>query len=166
MPGKKGASIVDPQLLEREKKPAMTISMGMKMTLASTECWRAQVAKEQRIKEEWRKMYAPNWTDDEAAIIERVKAREAARKEKAQVPERALLLDGVSKEGGGRAAYLKARLELHPQSKEVEPLTMSQNVGWRCLEIPPPKSDDMTFSRKGKAAGRYKRPGGDEVLPM
>lgn len=139
----------DPALREREKKDAGTISMGMKMTEASTQCWKAQVHKEFRIREEWKELYDPQGMSREDEIVQRVRAREAEEKAKPADPNRSLLYDGVSKDGKGRAAYLKARLNTPLQAKNGQPLTASQMVGWTAHEIPPPKADGLpSYGRK------------------
>lgn len=141
----KGSKEVSPELREKEKKPAMTIAMGMKMTRDASQCWKDQVQKEMSIREEWKRLYVPESVEQEKEIIERVMEREKAKQDAAkQCPDRELLYDGK-----GRKAYLKSRLTLPPQKKAEQPLTASQSVGWKCLELPPPKNPDLpSFGRK------------------
>uniref|UniRef100_A0A0G4F8Q1 Sperm microtubule inner protein 1 C-terminal domain-containing protein n=1 Tax=Chromera velia CCMP2878 TaxID=1169474 RepID=A0A0G4F8Q1_9ALVE len=42
-----------------------------------------------------------------------------------------LLYNGVTKEGEGRAAYLKHQKTIGPQEKNLSPETSAQDVGWR-----------------------------------
>lgn len=154
----KGPQPVDPKLLEKCMKPTMTIAMGMKMTHASTECWRTQVAKEKRLKDEWSNTFRPGWEQEELDIIERVRQREEEHKQAALArPERQLLLDGVSKQGKGRAAYLAERHKLYPQEKWEHPETMSMAVGWEATKLPEIKANDPWKRKKG-GGGRYHRP--------
>jgi hypothetical protein len=139
----------DPKMREREKKDTMTVAMGMKMTRVSMECWRNQINRETQIREDWIKTYTPSWTEKEKEILARVEERERQKKEKPQPPERALLYDGVSKDGKGRLAYLKARHQMTPKQKEDEPQTASQAVGWALSGTePPPPNDLYNFGRK------------------
>jgi hypothetical protein len=154
----KGPQPVDPKLLEKSLKPTMTIAMGLKQTHNASVCWRDQVTKEERLKREWNNTYNPGWEEEERAIIERVKEREEVKSEEAlHRPERSLLLDGVSKEGKGRVAYLAARNQLNPQAKVEQPLTMSQTVGWSATNMPEAKPNDPWRRTKG-ACGPYRRP--------
>lgn len=154
----KGPQPVDPKLLEKSLKPTMTIAMGLKQTHNASVCWRDQVMKEERLKVEWNNTYNPSWGDEERAIIERVKEREEKKKEEAlSRPERALLLDGVSKEGKGRKTYLKARNERNPQDKVEQPMTMSQTVGWNASRPKESVANDPWRRNKG-ASGPFRRP--------
>lgn len=136
----------------------MTIAMGLKQTHAASVCWRTQVEKENRLKDEWNNTYRPDWEAEEAAVIERVREREEeAKREALARPERALLLDGVSKDGKGRVAYLKARNQLNPTQKSSHPLTASQAVGWQANKLPEIKPNDPWKRTKG-ATGGYRRP--------
>lgn len=130
----------DPKMKEKEAKMTSTVAMGMKMSRVATQCWKDQVAKERQIKEEWGKVYDPQHLQREDEIIHEVMEKEKRKKEAPPPPERALLYDGVSKDGKGRAAYLKARLKKNPQEKQPFPLASSQVVGWSALEIPPLRS--------------------------
>jgi hypothetical protein len=154
----KGPQPVDPKLLEKSLKPTMTIAMGLKQTHNASVCWRDQVNKERRLKEEWNNTYNPSWGDEERDIIERVREREEQKKEEAlSRPERALLLDGVSKEGKGRLAYLAARHQKNPQEKTEMPLTVSQTVGWTASRLPETSANDPWRRNKG-ASGPFRRP--------
>ena len=135
----------DPKMREREAQLTGTVAMGMKMSRVSATCWKDSCRKEERIRDEWRRLYDPSYVDREGEIIQRVMEREKAKKEAAATrPERALLFDGVSKDGMGRKAYLKKRLELPPQERFAgQQLTASHVVGWNSLEVPPPKTDGL-----------------------
>ena len=133
------------------KDPVLTVAMGMKPTRVSQECWRASCEKEIRIRRDWVSTYRPELRADQEDVVARFLAREEAKKEAAlAVPERALLLEGVSKDGKGRVAYLKARRMLTPQERfGSQTLTASQETGWRCLELPPPRPDGLpVYGRK------------------
>jgi hypothetical protein len=133
------------------KDPATTVAMGMKQTHVSTECWRDSCRKELRIRDEWVRTFKPELSREEAELVERVRAREEAKREAAHsVPERALLMDGVSKDGKGRIAYLKARRQLTPQERfGLATVTASQEAGWRCLELLPPRPEGIpSYGRK------------------
>lgn len=137
----------DPKMKEMEAKLTTTVAMGMKMSRVSCMCWQDQVAKERQIREEWKKVHDPDGLQREAAIIERAMQREKERKAVPPPPERSLLYDGVSKDGKGRLAYLKARLQKPPQEKQEGPLTASQIVGWSALEIPPVRTPIIEIYR-------------------
>lgn len=155
----KGPQPVDPKLLEKSLKPTMTIAMGLKQTHNASVCWRDQVSKEEKLRHEWNNTYRPDWEDAEKEIIERVKEREQRKKEEAvSRPERQLLLDGVSKEGKGRVAYLAERNKLYPQEKQDHPLTMSQAVGWAATQPPPAANPNDPWKRKKGGGGPYRRP--------
>jgi hypothetical protein len=132
------------------KDPTMTVAMGMKLTQVSQDCWRGSCEKEQRIREEWYKTYRPTLCREEDDIVARVNARDAERLATIKAdPTRRLLGEGVSKDGKGRIAYLKARRNLPPQERFGTPMTASHETGWRCLELPPPRIDGLpTYGRK------------------
>jgi len=150
------------------KMPGMTVAMGMKQTHVSTSCWRDSCLKEERIRQEWVKTFRPQLIAEEREIVERVKSREAERRElAASAPERGLLYDGVSKDGKGRIAYLKARRLLPPQERFGTTVTASHETGWRCLELPPPRPDGIpSFGRKPVIKnGFYRRTIGGSLAP-
>lgn len=133
MPIRKKAAppLQTPEEIAKEKKMTSTCAMGMKMTLASNECWKTQVNSEQRIATEWKKTYQPDYAAEEAAALQRTQLMETLRREERDAnPHRHLLLDGHSLEGKGRKQYLAERLKLDPQDKQGAPLTASQTVGW------------------------------------
>uniref|UniRef100_A0A7S1PP34 Sperm microtubule inner protein 1 C-terminal domain-containing protein n=1 Tax=Neobodo designis TaxID=312471 RepID=A0A7S1PP34_NEODS len=124
-----------------QKEPAMTVAMGMKLTQTSQECWRVACSKEARIRDEWVRTYMPELERREKEIAQRYNEREAERHAKAlATKERQLLLDGVSKDGKGRIAYLKARRNLTPQERFGDAtVTASQEAGWRVMSQPAPE---------------------------
>mmetsp|Transcript_34642 Transcript_34642/g.40505 ORF Transcript_34642/g.40505 Transcript_34642/m.40505 type:complete len:165 (+) Transcript_34642:101-595(+) len=155
----KGPQPVDPKLLEKSLKPTMTIAMGLKLTHTASVCWKDQVAKEERLRHDWNEIYRPDWAEEERAIIERVKQREEQKRlEAASRPEREILLDGVSKEGKGRLAYLKERHKMNPQEKFDHPPTMSTVVGWTATEPPAEVNPNDPWRRKKGGGGAYRRP--------
>ena len=119
------------------KNPAMTVAMGMKQTHTSQQCWRVACSKEARIREEWMRTYMPELEKKEQAIAASYKEREAERHAKTLAnPDRQLLLDGVSKDGKGRLAYLKARRNMTPQERFGDAtVTSSQEAGWRSMTV-------------------------------
>jgi len=66
-------------------------------------------------------------------------------------------MTGVSKEGHGRAAYLKSRKRLSPQERYRRPMTASQEIGWRAWE--PPKKTSF-YVRKPLIQATFYRPTG------
>lgn len=133
---KKLPPLVSPEQKAKEAKMTGTCAMGMKMTLASNDCWRNQILKEERITQEWRNLYDPDFKEREKIAVERVTTHEATVKgERESSDLRQLLLNGTSKEGAGRAAYLKERLKLKPHEKQIGPLTGNQTVGWSAARL-------------------------------
>lgn len=129
--------MADRPVKDLTKDPCMTVAMGMKQTAVSVACWRAAISKEQRLREEWIRTYMPELERRERDIVERFKAKEEAKKNAPPTPERSLLFDGVSKDGKGRIAYLKARRELPPQERFGGQLpTASMELGSRKPEPP------------------------------
>lgn len=128
---KKAPPLQTKEEIEKEQKLTSTCAMGMKMTLASSECWRNQVKKEDAIRNDWKHAYQPDFEEEEAAARERVKELEASKAaEREANPLRPLLFEGHSKEGKGRKAYLSERLKLNPQEKQAHPMTVNQTIGW------------------------------------
>lgn len=128
---KKAPPLQTKEEIAKEQKLTTTCAMGMKMTLASNECWKNQVKGEERITNEWRKTFQPDFEEQEAAAIERILEKEAVKREERETnPLRPLLLDGTSKEGKGRKLYLSERLKLAPQEKQSAAITTNQTIGW------------------------------------
>ena len=116
------------------KDPTYTVAMGMKLDRVSQDCWKASCDRERRIREEWQRTYRPDVEERDREIVQRYLASEAERKQRTLTnPARSLLLDGVSKDGKGRLAYLKARRDLPPQERFGldSTVTSSHEVGWR-----------------------------------
>lgn len=124
---------------------AKTNAMGMKCNYIASECWKNQVLKEQQIRDDWIKTYIPSLGGTIDEITERVRQREEAAKEAAKnIPERHILHEGVSKDGTGRALYLKKRNNLLPQLKFPTPQTSSQLVGWKASDkMPEPRNQEL-----------------------
>eukprot|EP00743_Colponemidia_sp_Colp-15_P003761 GILK01004057.1.p1 GENE.GILK01004057.1~~GILK01004057.1.p1 ORF type:complete len:169 (+),score=26.26 GILK01004057.1:53-508(+) len=59
-------------------------------------------------------------------------------------PTRDLLLNGVSKEGEGRYAYLKHRSQSSPKQRFGRPMTSAQEVGWGVDQV---QLDKAHFAR-------------------
>lgn len=153
----KGPQPVDSKLLEKSLKPTMTIAMGLKLTHNASVCWRDQVNKEGKLKREWNDTYNPEWEKNERDVIERVKEREEAKRAEALArPERELLIDGVSKEGKGRVAYLAARNRLNPQEKLNQPATVNQTIGWGSVKSADALDDP--WKRPKGVSGPFRRP--------
>jgi hypothetical protein len=150
---KKLPPLVSPEQKAKEAKMTGTCAMGMKMTLASNDCWRNQILSEQRITQEWRKVYDPEYSDREKIAVDRVVNHDATIKcEREGNDLRQLLFNGTSKEGAGRAAYLKERLKLKPHEKQVGPLTVNQTIGWsaaRTAHDNPLATNRQLYGRKG-----------------
>jgi hypothetical protein len=148
----------DPKMREREAKLTGTVAMGMKMSRVAASCWVDSCRKEEKIREDWQRLYDPEHSDKEADIIKRVMEREKERHQRAESsPERKLLYDGVSKDGMGRKAYLKERLKLPPQQRFGNPTTASQVVGWDSLRVPPPRNPDLpSFGHKRSTLTAHK----------
>ena len=159
-------------------------AMGMGCNTLAVECWKAQITRENSIRDEWRRSYAPHlndleaeveskWNDrlneskklvDEVCIFIRVLLIEKKKKKKKQQMDgtvRSVLFDGVSKDGCGRSAYLKLRNKDSPQKKVRQPLTSSQLIGWQCAELPPVRNPSLpNFGRKPVIRTGFYRKGG------
>jgi len=115
------------------------------------------IEKERTIRKQWTQKFCPEKIEQEKeALIRSIRdqqERDKLRKERKNSPTRKLIYEGVSKEGGGRASYLRARKEESPTKKNKFPPTSSQEVGWlieqRFLEGK--RSEDTSnATRKGK----------------
>ncbi|KAJ9448224.1 hypothetical protein DIPPA_22989 [Diplonema papillatum] len=146
------------------KGKSCTHAMGMGASTLAVECWKAQVNKENHIRAEWRKEYAPHLDGFEQTIGDRWTARLNDTKQRiSEMDEsvRTILFDGVSKDGAGRAAYLKLRNKECPQRKQSHPLTTSQTIGWQCQELPPVRQSAVSnFGRKPIIKNGFYRKGG------
>lgn len=101
------------------------------MDTSQSEAWRETIAKEQRVCEVWKAQYAPDLLKKEKKKLHQAKKAEKQTLKRTPSMER-LLLDGISHEGKGRAAYLKHQRSKSPQRKYRHPQTSSQEVGWEC----------------------------------
>eukprot|EP00668_Euglena_longa_P011265 GGOE01013656.1.p1 GENE.GGOE01013656.1~~GGOE01013656.1.p1 ORF type:complete len:154 (-),score=4.31 GGOE01013656.1:192-653(-) len=116
-------------------KPAYTNAMGLNSTLASIVGWQQTILKEESARAEWRKRNGE--VDDNIEELKQtmnVTPSMFPRSEK----DTETLMDGISKEGTGRALYLKERAKINPQDKFKRPLTESQRIGWKCNSLPSP----------------------------
>ena len=120
------------------REAGVTVAMGFKGITepVSAHCWAMQCAKEQRLRREWIRTYLPEQELAEEEITRRFKEREIGTPGIFKVKERKLLLEGVSKEGGGRVAYLKARQQLGPEQRFGE-MRSSQVIGQKLRHGPP-----------------------------
>jgi hypothetical protein len=88
------------------------------------------IKKEEATRAKWMEKYAKDKLREERKLL-----IEALKKEKHELHKsnkaRALLYDGVSKEGKGRAAYLEHQRSISPTKKYKSPITSSQEIGWR-----------------------------------
>lgn len=87
------------------------------------------IKKEESTRQKWMEKYAKDKLREERKLL-----IEALKKEKNDLKKynkaRALLYDGVSKEGKGRAAYLNHQRQIDPKVKYKTPLTSSHEIGW------------------------------------
>ena len=121
------------------KEAGVTVGMGFKGITepVSAHCWHLQCQKEQRIRREWIRTYLPEQEKAEESMTQKFREEEVKTPGIFEQKERKLLLEGVSKEGGGRVAYLKARKELPPQQRYGDKTTASQAVGAKLRSGPP-----------------------------
>jgi hypothetical protein len=123
-----------------------SLAMGFKMNAKATFVWQKTVARERKSRKQWIDTFLPDVAAEEAAAVDKYKAAQAAaRVGPPRTGARALLYDGVSKDGQGRVAYLKARRAMTPHERcggQVQPPTGAQLVGWR-LNQPVPKSPGL-----------------------
>ena len=131
---KKAPPVVSKEQEEKEKRPAVTVGMGFKMSKVSSDNWRAQIRKEQQIRREWIRTHAPELEDQEQESVRRFHDRQnELAHTREEIKERSLLSEGVSKEGQGRVHYLKERNKAAPQDKFTVPMTEQQMLGWQCM---------------------------------
>lgn len=155
MPGKpkKAPPVVSAEQLEKERKPAVTVGMGMKQTKVSAQNWVAQCRKEGQIRREWTATHAPQLEKEKEQSVRRHAARRASLEHaREDIAEREILKGGVSKEGQGRALYLKERLKVPLQEKEAMPLTEAQVLGWSA------QSSELVRERLATAVQRSQKP--------
>ena len=130
---KKAPPVVSKEQEEKEKRPAVTVGMGFKMSKVSSDNWRAQVRKEQQIRREWIRTHAPELDSQEQESVRRFHEKQDELNHTREcIKERELLSEGVSKEGHGRVHYLKERNKQAPQEKFTVPMTEQQMLGWQC----------------------------------
>ncbi|KAG2392661.1 hypothetical protein C9374_011386 [Naegleria lovaniensis] len=128
--------------------------------------WQESIEKEESIRKQWQQKYHPEKiTEEKEMLLKSIQAhaeKEKTKKLRDMSPQRKLLYEGVSKEGGGRASYLKSRREESPTKKNTFPVSSSQEIGWiiekRFLEGK--RSDDhLLATRKGQTKTFYRRDG-------
>eukprot|EP01010_Urceolus_cornutus_P001112 NODE_1628_length_818_cov_298.994798_g1266_i0.p1 GENE.NODE_1628_length_818_cov_298.994798_g1266_i0~~NODE_1628_length_818_cov_298.994798_g1266_i0.p1 ORF type:complete len:190 (+),score=49.21 NODE_1628_length_818_cov_298.994798_g1266_i0:56-571(+) len=105
------------------------------MNHQAAHAWKELINKESGVSKQWKQKYSRATLEDETKLLLESFKRDREAK-LAQAPEkrtdtRKLLYDGISKEGSGRAAYLKAQNALPPKEKSYFPRTSAQEVGWR-----------------------------------
>eukprot|EP00754_Rhynchopus_humris_P040469 Rhum_TRINITY_DN23512_c0_g1::Rhum_TRINITY_DN23512_c0_g1_i1::g.178183::m.178183 len=149
---------------EGKVKQSCTHAMGMGNSTLAVECWKAQINKENQIRGDWRKKFAPHLEEKEAEVDMRWKDHLAETRrdiENIDPSTRGVLYEGVSKDGTGRTAYLKLRNKMAPQQKLRRAETTSQSVGWACSELPPVTRTGVTnFGRKPVIKNGFYRKGG------
>jgi hypothetical protein len=129
---KKLPPVVSAEQAEKERKPAVTVGMGFKMSKVSSDNWKAQIRKEEQIHREWIRTHAPDLATQENESVRRFQERQVELATiRSGINERSLLVGGVSKEGQGRALYLKERLKKGPTEKFLVPITEQQMLGWQ-----------------------------------
>lgn len=142
---------------DKEKaRVSCTNAMGLNTTAASIYGWKQLILKEEQSRTAWRQKYAANLTAEQDKLVERVKNRPSDIFQRS-VDEDALLREGISKEGKGRLALLKARQKIDPQAKFKRPLTESQRVGWTCVQLPPVSENTERFGRKPVIGNNFYR---------
>jgi len=148
-------------------KPCKTIAMGMKPSRVSMDCWRATCQKEKAIAKDWKKQFCPDLAEKEKIIAGEYLRKQEVIKNEPRPPEFSLLSEGVSKDGKGRVGYLKLRHKLNPQDKLSQPVTSSQTIGWRSIEIPPPRPEGLpSFGHRPVIQnGFYRRTLGGSLSP-
>lgn len=147
------------------KVRSCTTAMGLSFTQIASDCWKGQVRKEDIIRREWLKTHAPKDYEDAQA---KHAASHWATQQKAHAESlakvggtRDKLYDGVSKDGAGRASYLKERHKLSPQKKSNGPQTSSQSIGWQCDQLPPLRNPALkNHGRKPVIKNGFFRSGG------
>ena len=89
--------------------------------------------------------------------------KEKMKKSIANHPQRKLIYEGVSKEGGGRMSYLKSRKEESPTKKYNFPVSSSQTIGWlvekNFLEGKRSSDAQLTTGKKAQTKTFYRRDG-------
>eukprot|EP01006_Ploeotia_vitrea_P055283 TRINITY_DN67981_c2_g1_i1.p1 TRINITY_DN67981_c2_g1~~TRINITY_DN67981_c2_g1_i1.p1 ORF type:complete len:162 (-),score=14.69 TRINITY_DN67981_c2_g1_i1:102-587(-) len=93
------------------------------------------------------------------SAAEREERKRAALTVQMNVPalEKECLYDGISRDGGGRAQYLKTRSHKSPQQRFRYPVTTSQMVGWDASRINFMRSP---FARRQLLHDSFARPRG------
>jgi hypothetical protein len=111
--------------------------------------WKELINREAASSQQWKTKNAQHIIDAEnRLLLESFKNDQRAREqavERQNDPMRQILCNGVSKEGAGRAAYLKERSKLPPMDKNPAPATASQEYGWRPAMA---TFDKLEFGRK------------------
>ncbi|KAL9642737.1 hypothetical protein ABK040_009814 [Willaertia magna] len=113
---------------------AMLDPLKLKAGNFYSNAWKEAIHKEQTTKKAWINKYHPEQVKEERelllASIKQQNEKEKQRKREEKSPEKRMLYEGVSKEGNGRAKYLKARREISPTKKSNFPVTSSNEIGW------------------------------------
>ena len=144
---KKLPPVVSAEQAEKEKKPAVTVGMGFKMSKVSSDNWKAQIRKEQSIRSEWIRTHAPELEAQEnESVVRHREHTETLNATRASIKERELLSEGVSKEGKGRIKYLHERNKLGPIDKFPVPVTESQMLGWQAVKSEMARTMGLTTS--------------------
>lgn len=144
---KKLPPVVSAEQLEKERKPAVTVGMGFKMSKVSSDNWKAQIFKEQQIRREWIRTHAPELEAQEnESVVRHREHMQTLDQTRAGIKERELLSEGVSKEGKGRVHYLHERNKLGPIDKFPVPVTESQMLGWQAVKSEMSRTMGLTTS--------------------
>lgn len=104
------------------------------MNVQASEAYRQLIMQETNRKKIWMEKYGREEAARERKKLIQTLEREAERKKNSETlrddPIRKLLYDGVSKEGKGRAAYLKEQRKQSPVKRYQRPVTSSHEIGW------------------------------------
>eukprot|EP00761_Pharyngomonas_kirbyi_P005361 gb/GECH01005366.1/.p1 GENE.gb/GECH01005366.1/~~gb/GECH01005366.1/.p1 ORF type:complete len:130 (+),score=30.03 gb/GECH01005366.1/:1-390(+) len=102
--------------------------------------WREIIAKEQKVSEDWKTNYAPELIKKEKKKVKQAEKTMKNKNNRRRSNSRELLYEGLSREGKGRAAYLRHQHEKPPQKRYSRPKTSNQEIGWyddpSCITLP------------------------------
>eukprot|EP01012_Entosiphon_sulcatum_P008423 TRINITY_DN1455_c0_g1_i1.p2 TRINITY_DN1455_c0_g1~~TRINITY_DN1455_c0_g1_i1.p2 ORF type:complete len:161 (-),score=23.06 TRINITY_DN1455_c0_g1_i1:82-564(-) len=106
------------------------------MNSQAQQSWKELINKEASVNKQWKAKHARDLVEEETNLLLESFRRDRDLKEaqdpSRRSPVRAALYDGVSKDGGGRKAYLREMHKVPPKEKGEFPRTSAQEIGWRC----------------------------------
>lgn len=104
------------------------------MNVQASEAYRQLIMQEAKRRKVWMEKYGREEASRERKKLIQTLEREVIRQKNLETlrddPIRKLLYDGVSKEGKGRAAYLKEQRKKSPVKRYQRPVTSSHEIGW------------------------------------